>query len=215
MMPLTCFDNSLAEQGTDQQQVGLHPTDSGGAGVVGDTPHTCGPWLEDSQDECIPQDIRGFRPPNGLGGEATPHNPLNKPSISTEGGISPGISPSPETTASAEKQEIIVTTEIKKIALEYTRPFMLDEITSDVVKSMSISPSPTTRGDWGPWRKRVSNVIGRMVKKGSLVRKKQGSYSRAVPQQESHQTNADGGGITLEPPQVDAGVQRDRWLELP
>lgn len=87
----------------------------------------------------------------------------------------------PETTASAERKEIIVTTEIKKIALAYTRSFTVDEIAQAVVKSAFTSALPMTGKDESFWRKKVSNVLGRMTKKKQLVRVrgKKGTYRRA------------------------------------
>ena len=48
--------------------------------------------------------------------------------------------------------------------------FTIDQITKDVMQSLSISPVPATKEEWEPWRKQISNCLSRMAKKNLLIR---------------------------------------------
>ena len=84
------------------------------------------------------------------------------------------------------------------------------------MKSPSISPHPATPEEWQPWRKQVSNNLGRLVKKGLLerVKGKKGIYRRAGNSPETDQADVVVDSIIPETPQVDAAFQKDRWLSF-
>jgi hypothetical protein len=74
-----------------------------------------------------------------------------------------------------------VAARVQEITQAASGPFTVEEITREVVKLPSVSPLPATPKEWESWRKRVSNKLGRLVKKGLLerVKGKKGIYCRA------------------------------------
>jgi hypothetical protein len=95
--------------------------------------------------------------------------------------ISPRKSPTAGMSASAKTKETSIAARVREIVLAASGTFTIDEITRAVVKSPGISPLPATEEDWASWRKRVSNELGRLAKKGPLerVNGKKGAYCRA------------------------------------
>jgi hypothetical protein len=69
---------------------------------------------------------------------------------------------------------------VQAIALSASGTFTVDEIAKEVVKSSSISPHPATPEEWHSLRKKVSNELGRLVRRGRLerVKGKKGVYCR-------------------------------------
>ncbi len=109
--------------------------------------------------------------------------------------------------ATTETKETSVAAVVRKIAIEYDRPFTVDEITQAVVKSMRISPLPAAKEDWEPWRKQVSNSLGRLTKQGLLERVlgKKGTYCRPGALQEPKQAPSP-------PSEEDADIDKLRIL---
>ena len=176
-------------------------------------PH-CGPSSEGQKEEGNPQVIPGSGPQGGLGDEGSFGGALIKSYLYKGDDISPHISPSAEVSASAKTKESSVAARVREIALAASGTFTVEEITREVVNSPSISPHPATPEEWQPWRKKVSNKLGRLVKQGVLVREKNGTYRRAGTPPETDQADAVGESIIQETPQVDASFQKGDWLAL-
>jgi hypothetical protein len=118
--------------------------------------------------------------------------------------------------ASAKTRKSSVADRVREIVQASGREFTVDEITRDVVNSPSISPHPVTPADWQSWRKRVSNKLGRLVKKGLLdrVKGKKGIYRRAGYSPETSQTDVVEESRTFATHQGDAEDQRAGWTAL-
>jgi hypothetical protein len=149
-----------------------------------------------------------------LGGAASIKGPFKEPSSPEGDGISPSISPEPEASASAQTPKTQKAAVVRQIALATTGGFTVGEITPVVVKSLGISPLPTTEDEWRHRRKLVSNVLNRLVKKGLLVsvEGKKGVFRRAGLPEENQETNAGQDSIILETTRVDTEGERARWL---
>lgn len=134
---------------------------------------------------------------DGCGDGAIFQQPLNINSNYKGAGISPSFSPSIETQAVPRTPKTSMAARIRKIAREFNRPFSIDEIIKELVKSKFISPFPSTFEEWQSLKNRVSNTLGRMAKAGSLLRVKNGVYCRPGVEPELAPTplleNDDGG----------------------
>jgi hypothetical protein len=96
------------------------------------------------------------------------------------------ISSSALATSKDQTVESSMAAMIREIALRFSREFTVGEITLALMKSSSISPLPSSKGQ-AYWNRRVSNELGRLERKGLLVRVKKGFYRRADLLPEDHQ----------------------------
>jgi hypothetical protein len=105
---------------------------------------------------------------------------------------------------------------VQNIVQATGREFTVEEITREMVQSSSISPHPATPEEWKSWRKRVSNKLGRLVKKGLLerVNGKKGIYRRPGTPPETDPAVVVDESTTLETNQVDAEGQMASWLSF-
>jgi hypothetical protein len=178
------------------------------------TPTHCGPASEGQQELITPQAILGLGPPGGLGDGGSLGGALIKSYLYKGDDISPHISPSAEVSASAKTQKTSMAARIREYALAAKGTFTVDEIASVVVKSSPISPHPATPEEWQPWRKQVSNEMGRLFKQGVLVREKNGTYRRVGTLPETDQAAVVDKNSILETYQVDAEGQMANWTAL-
>ena len=165
-----------------KQQPEEPPADEAWSPALACTPHPtpCGPLIEEVKDVHSPKPSEGCGPLDGLGDRATSqhlHNTNNNTNYKRKG-ISSSISSSDEAKASAQTPETSMAAKIREIALGFNREFTVGEITKELVKSLSISPLPSTPEEWELWKKRVSNELSRLVKNGKLFRGngKNGTY---------------------------------------
>ena len=86
---------------------------------------------------------------------------IKESSLYKEAINSPTISPNTEAPASAQTLKTSMAARIREIAQGFNREFTVGEISLALVKSLSISPHPSTPDVWGPWNKHVSNELGR------------------------------------------------------
>ncbi|HAY22655.1 MAG TPA: hypothetical protein DCY27_10925, partial [Desulfobacterales bacterium] len=179
-------------------------------------PTTCGPSSEGQKEIVTPQAILGSGPRGGLGDEDSFRGALIESYLYKGDDISPHISPSAEVSASAKTKESSVAAQVQEIALAASGPYTVEEITKDVVKSLSISPYPTTPEEWQSWRKQVSNNLGRLSKQGVVerIKGKKGTYRRAGTSTETDQPEVIAESIIPETPQVDAPFQKERWFSF-
>ena len=166
-----------------KQQPEEPPADEAWSPALACTPHPtpCGPLIEKVKDVHTPKPSGVGGPTDGLGGRATSlylHNINNNTNYKRKR-ISSSISSSDKAKASAQTLKTSMAARIREIVLGLNREFTVDEITKELVKSLSISPLPSTPAEWEPWNKQVSNELGRLVKRGILVRVKgkKGVYS--------------------------------------
>lgn len=187
-----------------------------GAAWVGCTPHThCGPSEGKGERWFDPQAIPEFgRSPGGLRDKAPSQESLNTFPLYKEGAISSSISPKPEALASAQTSKTSMAAVISQIAMATSGEFTVGEIALALVKWLGISSFPTEKDEWKPWRKMVSNVLNRLVRKGLLisVEGKKGVFGRAGSLEEHQETNSGQDSIIQETTRVDTEGERARWL---
>jgi hypothetical protein len=158
----------LPEQDMEHGEVMEQHQGEGPSGL----PHTpVDPLKEDLKGVIAPQPSEGAGGTlDGCGDGATFQQSLIINSNYKGTGISPPISPSTETKTSAQTSKTSMAAMIREIARKFPRPFSVDEITMELMKSKFISPLPSTPGEWQRLNKGVSNTLGKMAKAGPLLR---------------------------------------------